>query len=274
MTQVKIQDVGTAPMRGRQEKYWTEHIVPKYQKLRPGFKFNYTPQGLILNEEKLNAIEFGHYTSQNDRFDFLAGASASFNDMKLVTGFKTIGLKKIGIAYGARGMGGFAAAHFEPDTFMINLTKNSGFGAFAHEYGHAIDYLFGGFIDQQSGCFSLSGGRSTATKPINSNVPGSLRFLMDMVLKKVIWKDENTHTDMYAFLKRNTQPGGYWVRRTELFARAFEQYIHYKLNERGIINTFLTSTKYGSRYYLSASDFKAVLPHMDRLVKKMAGYTK
>lgn len=206
----------------------------------------------------------------------MACSDVSFSDIKKVTGFKNIGFGRIGVAYGARGLGGSAIAHFEPGSFMINLTKNSGFGAFAHEYGHAIDYFFGGYIDQQSNCFSLSGGRSTATNPINHNTPGSLRFLMDSVMMSIIWDSypKKQHTEMYRYLKKNTTPGGYWLRRTELFARAFEKYVHYKLLKKRIKNHFLTHTKYSYEYYLSDKDFAKVLPHMERLIKKMASYTK
>jgi hypothetical protein len=274
MIQAKIQDTGAAPLNGRQENYWTTHIVPKYQKFRPGFKFTFTTQDKILQAANLKALEFGHWTTQNERLDFLACSDVSFSDIKKVTGFKNIGFSKIGVAFGARGMGGFAIAHFEPGSFMINLTKKSGFGAFAHEYGHAIDYFFGGYIDQIPGCFSLSGGHSTATKPVNLAPAGTLRFLMDKVMHAAIWKNEKEYSDMYSYLKRKKEPGGYWFRRTELFARVFEKYVHYKLGKKNIRNEFLLHTKYESGVYLSDSDFKRVLPHMERLIKKMATYTK
>lgn len=274
MIQAKIQDTGEAPLNGRQENYWTTHIIPKYQKYRPGFKFVFKPQEIILQAANIKALEFGHWTTQNERLDFLACSDISFSDIKKITGFKNIGFGKIGVAYGARGMGGGAIAHFEPGTFMINLTKQYGFGAFAHEYGHAIDYFFGGYIDQIPGCFSLSGGRSTATKTDDRNYDGSLRFLMDKVMTSVIWKNKKEFSEMYNYLKRKKEPGGYWFRRTELFARAFEKYVHYKLLKKKIRNDFLLHTKYESGVYLSDSDFKRVLPHMERLIKKMATYTK
>lgn len=274
MQVVKIQDVGSSPLRGRQEEFWQSHIWPKYEKYRPGFKFVYKPEAEILKASNLKALEFGHYTTQNERFDFLACSDVSFSDIKKVTGFKEIGFGTIGLAYGVRGMGGFAVAHFEPGSFMINLTKKSGFGAFAHEYGHAIDYFFGGYIDQLPGCFSLSGGHSTSTKNVNPANDGNLRNLMDKVMEAVIWKNPKEHTDMYNYLKRTKDPGGYWFRRTELFARAFEKYIHYKLNKKGVKNDFLLRTKYESGVYLSSNDFIKVLPRMEKLIKKMAANTK
>ena len=45
----------------------------------------------------------------------------------------------LGLAFGARGVGGknAALAHYEPDTKVINLTKYGGAGCVAHEWFHA-----------------------------------------------------------------------------------------------------------------------------------------
>lgn len=48
----------------------------------------------------------------------------------------------LGIAFGAQGSGSFAAAHFVPGVNEINLTKTSGAGTLAHEWGHALDHYF------------------------------------------------------------------------------------------------------------------------------------
>jgi len=93
-------------------------------------------------------------------------------------------------------------------------------------------------------------------------------------MNSIIWKSEKEHTDMFNFLIKKKDRGGYWFRRTELFARAFEKYVHYKLVKKGIRNEFLLHTKYSSGVYLSDSDFKGVYPHMEKLIKKMASYTK
>jgi len=49
----------------------------------------------------------------------------------------------LGIAFGAQGRGGSAAAHFVPGVNEINLTKTMGAGTLAHEWGHALDHYFG-----------------------------------------------------------------------------------------------------------------------------------
>ncbi len=48
----------------------------------------------------------------------------------------------LSIAVGAQGKGG-AAAHFYPGVNEINITRESGAGSMAHEFGHALDHYFG-----------------------------------------------------------------------------------------------------------------------------------
>ncbi|ART61532.1 hypothetical protein CBP36_21450 (plasmid) [Acidovorax carolinensis] len=48
----------------------------------------------------------------------------------------------LGLAFGAQGHGGANAAHFVPGVNEINLTRNAGAGALAHEWAHAVDHYF------------------------------------------------------------------------------------------------------------------------------------
>lgn len=47
----------------------------------------------------------------------------------------------LGLAIGAQGTGAYAA-HFVPGVNEINLTRTSGAGSLAHEFGHALDHYF------------------------------------------------------------------------------------------------------------------------------------
>lgn len=265
----KIQDVGTA-LDGRQEQFWDRHLKPKYERYRPGFKFKFKSPEETIKEHDFRALEFGHWTTQNERFDFLAAADVSFYDMQKVTQIKKLGFNKIGVAFGARGKGGAAIAHFEPYSFMINLTKSKGLGSFAHEYGHAIDFLYGGFVDQVPGCFSLSGGQSIATRR-QDQAQGTCRYYMENVLQAIIWDGKNKSQSYQEFTKIG---GDYWIQRTEMFARAFEQWVQYQLAKKNIANVFLTKSKYVGRTYLKPNDFKRVLPHMNKLISKLASLSK
>lgn len=55
----------------------------------------------------------------------------------------------LGLAIGAQGSGGRAAAHFVPGVNEINLTRAQGAGSLAHEWAHALDHYFA----------TLAGGR-------------------------------------------------------------------------------------------------------------------
>lgn len=48
----------------------------------------------------------------------------------------------LGVAVGAQGNGGGAAAHFVPGVNEINLTREYGAGSLAHEWAHAVDHYF------------------------------------------------------------------------------------------------------------------------------------
>jgi len=48
----------------------------------------------------------------------------------------------LGLAIGAQGNGGGTAAHFVPGVNEINITRTSGAGSLAHEWGHALDHYF------------------------------------------------------------------------------------------------------------------------------------
>ena len=267
----KIQDYGTG-LNGRQEQYWKYNLLPKYKRFRPGFNFKFKRPEQLAKQFSFVAFEFGHYTDQNARFDFLAAADASFADLEKATGIKGLGLNKIGVAYGARGRGGAALAHFEPHSFMINLAKNKGMGSFAHEYGHALDYFFGGFIDQDPASFALSGGDSVGKLSRYKKTAGTMREVMDNLIQNIIYEKPGVHSASYNDFKKIG--GTYWIERTEIFARAFEQWVHHQLSKKKVNNIFLTKHKYESRAYLKPKDFKRVLPHMNRLIKAMAAKTK
>lgn len=99
-----------------------------------------TPEDL-MSEFGLKGVQFGNSLLQNDRQEWVNQTFDALADLAYVIGFKRqwIGLgKKLSIAIGARGAGN-AMAHFEPDLWVINLTRKRGAGSLAHEWGHALD---------------------------------------------------------------------------------------------------------------------------------------
>lgn len=94
---------------------------------------------------KFRAGEFGNYTNQADRQQYLNHAYDALMDLADVLGVEPSKLsmgKELAIAFGARGAGR-AAAHYEPTSIVINLTKMRGAGSLAHEMGHALDDYLG-----------------------------------------------------------------------------------------------------------------------------------
>lgn len=237
----------------------------------------------------LRGIEYGNWLSEADRYNYLGGAALALYDIKLLLDFggEKVGLNgKLGLAFGARGSGR-AAAHFEPSTFAINLTRYSrqsarmaamfkeprseamnddGGSAFlGHEYGHALDYYAGTFVEKNR-LRCLSGGGSRSTVFTRKTEP-TLTGLMEHLLDKIVNDPKGGHSKYYQRLVATVgADNDYWFRRNELFARAFEAYLAYKLKKRGMHNTYLTRMKYGRGCYLTHNEIRAIEPVFDKLI--------
>ena len=104
------------------------------------------------------AGEFGNWNMGGDGQAALNHAYESLLDLADAVGVppKAISLDgRLAIAFGSRGTGGkgSAAAHYEPGSVVINLTKIKGAGSLAHEWWHAVDHYFatnGGRKDSHS----------------------------------------------------------------------------------------------------------------------------
>lgn len=237
---------------------------------KEGLTYSDVNQDNIVTRYYIKGFEYGNWTSTEERFNFLIATRKSLEQMKDVLGFANIGMNKtIGIAFGARGNGGSAKAHFEPDTFMINLTRENGYNSFAHEYGHGLDYFFGTYIDQDVRSVALTFGRSTIKKvDLSQFKTNSLRYYANKAVNDCILDSEGNKTQSYITLEK-AKSDEYWFRRNEIFARMFEQYIAYKLSKNGVKNTFLTKQKYLAATYLKQNDFTRVLPTIEKLINAM-----
>lgn len=106
-------------------------------------KGNITPNALV-NDFGFRGIEFGNWNNQQDRQDAINAGYDAMADLTEMLGvpleFMSLG-GNLSLAFGARGQGlSGARAHYEPDRMVINLTKEKGFGALAHEWFHALDH--------------------------------------------------------------------------------------------------------------------------------------
>lgn len=279
--QLIIEDTNpTATKYGsRVDQYWKiKGMKPAYQKW---IKNRNIPVGAIdqakaVKEFKLKGFEYGNWMEQNTRYAYLVATVVSLEHLRHLTGIENIGMSNIiGIGMGSRGQGG-AAAHFEPGTFMINLTKYNGAGALAHEYGHALDYFFGTYFDQDRASCALTFGDTTATRFSPEQIKsGELRKLACQVVATYMWKGEgeavfesDQQTDSYKRLKAKTV-NRYWHLRNEIFARCFEDYINRKSIKDNLGNIFLTEKKYDLGYYPDNTDAERIAPIFDKLLLKM-----
>ncbi len=286
----KVKDTGAdISSHSRLDNYWTQRgFLSYFMKLRkpqPALKGKENVQELyeiIISTYGFKGIEFGNWVNNESRFNYLVSVTVALQDIQRVLKFphNNIGLEKISLAFGARG-GGSALAHFEPHTWIINLTRYSrdsefylsgGIGALAHEYGHALDYYFGSHHAASWKFHSLTIGRFTATNFDIEVNEKTLPGIVNKIIKTVIWQDYSAaiKTNYYEKLLKKFKGNDYWFRHNEIFARCFEQYIHYKLKKAGIINYFLTeNTKYDAAAYLDQPLLKKCVPLFDKLIAGM-----
>ncbi|MFD1632041.1 LPD1 domain-containing protein [Pseudopedobacter beijingensis] len=299
----KIGDQGAfTPAGSMAERYWSQKGIRTF--INAPVKTNFNPGTAVLSKFKLKGIEFGNWVTIEDRWNYLKQLSISLNNLNKVLDFgNNIGLQNtLTVSFGARGKGQ-ALAHYEPHTDVINLTRykkgtpdalkevmftlSGGFGSYAHEYGHFLDYFFGKYIHQDKSSPSLSNGRSVRPVIENNYKSGSLRYLMFNVMDTIMWKpgkpklekngviyERNSMTLYYKKLRTLFALDEYWLRNNEIFARAFEQYILYKLKQKRLKDPFLSQVKYDTAVYMSPTELKAIVKPMDTLIKAMAKYAK
>lgn len=89
--------------------------------------------------------EFGNWVNEAERQASMNHAFDALVDLAKSLDIATTDISlggKLAIAFGSRGRGS-AAAHYEPDREVINLTKIRGAGSLSHEWAHALDDIVG-----------------------------------------------------------------------------------------------------------------------------------
>jgi hypothetical protein len=97
----------------------------------------------LMGDFGFRAIEFGNWLPQQERQEVMNRAYDAFSALASIMKMerKKIGFEgALALSFGARGRSG-AAAHFEPGREVIHLTRMSGAGSLAHEWGHALDFM-------------------------------------------------------------------------------------------------------------------------------------
>lgn len=283
----KITDAGTYSVsgqnvpiayRGRSDRHNAGRVanVSRYADTNPGTGME--DLYAIMRKYSIKGFEFGNWVTQEERAEYVASLPQTLEDLYSVVGSRNLGFdRNVGIAFGARGSRG-ARAHYEPVLNMINLTREHGAGSLAHEYGHAIDYNFGGFVDQHKTYTALSGGYSIAAS-LPQNVGGVLRAYINQIVDSV--RNGKNFAMMEAINKEREENGAkplysdYYFQRTEIFARFFEQYVCYCLSQRNTSSRLLVKswTTYMSSYvYVERGDFLKIKPVADKLMKELVKF--
>lgn len=150
-----------------------------FQREGPEYRKGSADGDIYMNELKFRAGEFGNWMDENDRQASLDMGYDALRDLARILCIRPEDISlggKLAIAFGARGRGGAnaGAAHYEPDRQVINLTKMSGAGCLAHEWGHALDHALG---------LSL-GTTKLASEALIFNTPDSFRNLISAMKHK------------------------------------------------------------------------------------------
>ncbi|MFC6282194.1 MULTISPECIES: LPD1 domain-containing protein [Polaromonas] len=215
--------------RGKARNNWIRPHVTQ-EVIRSGFTSPNSEgktQDDLLQTFGFRGVEFGNWVTQSERQQFVDAAYDAFQDLTQLLGMPPMFASlsgKLGLAYGSRGKGlSKAAAHFEPDNWVLHMTKESGPGSLAHEFGHALDcwvadHLWG----KSSWCPRFASGEvqwcDLPEAIAQSETAKALRqwaLLTTPYVSDLAWIRTSVSMDR----SRNTP---YWSDSAEIFARAFE----------------------------------------------------
>lgn len=147
-------------------------------------------------------VQFGLWLPDDERQRVLNMGYEACMDLAEVLGWEPEMLSlggTLGIAFGARGKGGKAAAHYEPGERVINMTRLSGAGSLAHEYGHVLDHWTGSGTDARvsdipsgSGWHSFAVNRKEVLAHRGSEVAEAWERVMNDITKSPMDKARKT----------------------------------------------------------------------------------
>ncbi|MFT7316718.1 MAG: hypothetical protein ACI8ZA_000733 [Gammaproteobacteria bacterium] len=181
-------------------------------------------------------VEFGNWVEQAKRQKNLNQAYDGLMDLAEALDLppKALSLNgKLGLAFGARGKGGKnpAAAHYEPNSVVINLTKKAGAGSLAHEWWHALDNYFG--KQRPNTEFITESPYTLSTDEIRPEMANAFKHVRNAIVQSGL-PERSKQLD-------TRRSKAYWATTIEMTARSFETYIIDKLKQQGITNDYLAN---------------------------------
>lgn len=192
-------------------------------------------------------VEFGNWVEQKRRQKDLNDAYDALMDMAAIMGVpaKAISLNgELGLAFGARGSGGVnpAAAHYESDKIVINLTKREGAGSLGHEWWHAVDNYFSRMRGGQTSPFMTTATDVGLSARGSQYVayPGVRKEMID-AFGEVVRSIRATAMKVRSSKMDAKRTKEYWTTGEEMAARAFESYLISKLQDQDASNDYLAN---------------------------------
>lgn len=203
-------------------------------------------------------VEFGNWVTGGERQTHVNLAYDSLMDFAEVLGIppKAVSLGgRLGLAFGSRGRGRHAA-HFEPTNDVINLTRTSGDGSVAHEWGHAFDYLLRklpkskGLLNSVNVTLNSKYDIDKAISKLDSFLRGNLTYTNSRKAGRIenarkflkYHADNPSHTRFkLAGLALDKGRGDYWGKSEELWARSFESWVFDELEKDGHSSPYLVN---------------------------------
>jgi hypothetical protein len=236
------------------------------------FEGNVTPE-LFAEEFGFRGVQFGNYVENKRRQQDLNQAYDGLIDLAEVLGIPPRALSlngKLGIAFGARGRGGngmVPAAHYEPGSMVINLTKKSGSGSLAHEWFHALDNYF---------ATGATGKESYMTQENRYRRIEGIRPEMREAFINVMNAIEDTALPSRSGELDKRHSKRYWDTKVEMSARSFERYVIDRLDDSKQSNDYLANivseqgwnaTDEGTYPYPTESEAKTINKAFDRFFR-------
>lgn len=166
----------------RKEKY-KPHVLDHVELSGADYRHGEHMKGEDLLEEfHFRGGEFGNWMDDKDRQQSLDCCYDSFMNIAKALNVKPEDITcgdRLSIAFGARGRGGSAVAHYEPEREVINITKMRGAGSLGHEWIHAQDDIFGKVVG--------TGGMMSENQ---QHAPEELKTLMSAICQREMTEED------------------------------------------------------------------------------------
>lgn len=155
----------------------------------------------VLDTFGFRGVNFGNWVTQAERQAHINHAYDALVDLTELLGIppRAVSLNGLlGLAIGAQGRGGRAAAHFAPGVNEINLTKTSGAGAVAHEWAHGLDHYFAAQagLERSDGPYlTLHANSSRIGDGIRPEITQVVRDIVEAMRRRALTPEEEQRID-------------------------------------------------------------------------------